>query len=127
MKALHPTALILTVGCLLMAGACLGDERAPARVPSIVRQTPVSNPEPVAGQATATDQSSEGQSYGPRPVDLTAHVYDGAVANYLLENTSGIGREIRPQSDGYVLPLLVDDGSYERCVTTLPKGACARK
>ena len=58
----------------------------------------------------------EGDTGGERLNDLAEHIYDGAVARYLLENASGIGREITPDSEAHAVMLLTDDEAYETCV-----------
>ena len=55
--------------------------------------------------------------YGRRLNGLAGHVYDGAVADYLLDNASDIGREVTSKSAAYAPRPLVDDAAYERCVT----------
>ena len=63
-----------------------------------------------------TEMCREGDAKGERLNDLAEHVYDGAVARYLLENASGIGREITAGSEAYALMLLGDDEAYDTCI-----------
>ena len=67
--------------------------------------------------SAGADWCTTGNDSGQRLNDLAEHVYDGAVADYLLDNASDIGRETAPDSLAYALMLLVDDAAYETCVT----------
>ena len=71
---------------------------------------------PAVGSHTS-NLCADGDDGGRRLNDLAEHVYDGAVADYLLDNASEIGRETTPDSRAYALMLLVDDAAYEMCVT----------
>lgn len=59
----------------------------------------------------------QGDDGGHRVNDLAEHVYDTAVASYLAENASGIGREVKPDSRAYAMALIATDEHYWNCVT----------
>ncbi len=76
----------------------------------------------VAHQEVATapkglDHCRDGDSKGRRLNDLAEHVYDAALADYLLENASGIGRKATPRSEAHPMMPLADDVSCELCIT----------
>ena len=80
----------------------------------------------VPAQWTIPGWCPGGDDGGRRLNDLAEHIYDGAMADYLLDNASDIGREITPHSRS-----LRDDAAdrmtrlTETCVTdprTMPAG-----
>ena len=111
------TILIATMLCASILAACSGSNQtavAEAPKPTVVSSTP--KPREGADAASPLNLCAAGNDGGRRLNDLAEHVYDAAVAQYFLENASGIGREITPDSDSYAMVLLVDDASYEMCV-----------
>ena len=125
------TTLILSISALACAGEGTGQNpgstppTATATPTETVKRTPPSGeaaslvtaePEQATTPAPSTEMCQEGDAGGKRLNDLAEHVYDGAVAKYLLENASGIGRDITQDSGAYATTLLADDEAYETCV-----------
>ena len=111
------TILVATVLCASILAACSGSNQT-AVAEALKRTVVSSTPKPRDGTNAASPLNlcAAGNDGGRRLNDLAEHVYDAAVAKYLLENASGIGREITLDSDSYAMMLLVDDASYEMCV-----------
>ena len=91
--------------------------QAPDR--SAERASPEGGPEARSGNGPPTGTHREvcpesGGDEGKHR--LAEHVYDAAVARYLLENASSIGRRMPPESRDYAMMLLADENSYEMCV-----------
>ena len=89
----------------------------PTVIPAAALNPKAAAPSPSTQETLSTEaMCPDGDAGGARLNDLAEHVYDGAVAKYLRENASGIGREITPDSQAYALMLLADDESHELCI-----------
>lgn len=107
------TAIMATLAMTACAGATDGSQQAEART-----DTPAGTLG--ASRAALPEQPIclEGDRQGRQRNDLAEHVYDAAVARYLLENASDIGQRMPPKSEAYAMMLLADHNAYEACVTT---------
>ena len=112
----HLASLATVTASIIAVVACSGSWETEA--------LPDSEPPNASGKASvqvgSTAVNAEwcpaGDDGGRRLDDLAEHVYDGAVADYLLDNASNIRRQTTLNSASYALMLLVDDAAYETCV-----------
>lgn len=117
-----PNSTLTTIACaLLCAYALAACSTTGAAATDVHPKAATVGNSPATATAAAGSHTSNlcpsGDDGGRRLNDLAEHVYDGAVADYLLDNASEIGREVTPESEAYALMLLVDDAVYQTCVT----------